>query len=100
MPVRVDDPPVDMSNSHTITSRSGGGVMYGISEEPAPPNPTGGPLELQARCYTDPAHRRGGAHPILLQPDWSVDTGHDLEAERFTVAFGGYLSCLHLEATV
>lgn len=70
--------------------------MYGIDDAELPPNPAGGPLELKVRCYVDPEHNRPRTHPILLLPDWSVDTGHDLEAERFSVAFGGYLSCLSL----
>lgn len=64
------------------------------------PHPAGQVLELPIRCYVDPEHKRLRTHPILLHPDWTVDTGHDLEAERFTVAFGGYLSCLALADAV
>lgn len=74
--------------------------MYGIESQSAMPDPSGATLTAEVRCYTDPSHRGGRTHPILLHPNWSVDTGHDLEAERFTVAFGGYLSCLDLEAKV
>lgn len=64
------------------------------------PHPTEGELQLPVRCYTDPAHKTHRSHPILLHADWSVDTGHDLEAERFTVAFGGYLSCFEISQRV
>jgi hypothetical protein len=33
---------------------------------------------------------------VTIGADWSVDTGHDLDAERVAVAFGGYSSCLEL----
>ncbi len=62
----------------------------------AMPCPSGRPLHLTISCYVDPAHKRPRKHPILLHPDWSVDTGHDLDSERVSVAFGGYLSCLDL----
>ncbi len=60
------------------------------------PDPTGQPLVLTVTCSTDPRRVGHRTHPIVLHADWSVDTGHDLEAERFTVAFGGFLSCLDL----
>lgn len=63
---------------------------------PAAPDPTDADLTVDVRCYTDPTHSGGRTHPIVLHADWSVDTGHDLDAERFSVAFGGYLSCLDL----
>jgi len=71
-----------------------------MNDEQVPPHPSGGSLELQIRCYVDPKHVRARTHPIVLHPDWSVDTGHDLETERFSVAFGGYLSCLALHDKV
>ncbi|WP_460845872.1 hypothetical protein [Nocardioides ultimimeridianus] len=39
---------------------------------------------------------RGKQHPITINPDWSVQTPHDLAAERVAMAFGGYLSCVEL----
>lgn len=60
------------------------------------PHPEGTDLHLRTRCFVDASHRRPRTHPIVLHPDWSVDTGHDLESERIAVAFGGYLSCLDL----
>lgn len=63
-------------------------------------DPSGGVLEIAIRCHTDPDHKRPRTHPIFIHPDWTVDTGHDLEAERFAVAFGGYLSCLALPDAV
>jgi hypothetical protein len=69
---------------------------------PAPevlaPAPSGGPLVVQMRCWTS---QRSGApctrHEVVVHPDWSVTTPHDLAAERLAVAFGGFLSCLELE---
>lgn len=52
-----------------------------MNDEQVPPHPCGGSLELQIRCYVDPEHKRARTHPIVLHPDWSVDTGHDLEAQ-------------------
>lgn len=65
-----------------------------------PPHPTEGQLQLPVRCYTDPTHKTHRVHSILLRADWAVDTGHDLEAERFTMAFGGYLSCFEVAERV
>jgi hypothetical protein len=76
--------------------RNGVRQVIDLGAEQLAPNARGGDLTLDVRCHVDPQHKRPRTHPILLHPDWSVDTGHDLEAERFTVAFGGYLSCLDL----
>lgn len=65
-----------------------------------PPHPSEGQLQLSVRCYTDPAHKAHRSHVIVIGTDWSVDTGHDLEAERFTLAFGGYLSCFEIAERV
>jgi len=35
-------------------------------------------------------------HEVVIHPDWSVATPHDLAAERIAVALGGHLSCLDL----
>jgi hypothetical protein len=35
-------------------------------------------------------------HDVVIHPDWSVSTPHDLETERVAAAFGGFLSCLEL----
>ena len=60
----------------------------------APPSPDGA-LVTDVLCRTA---REGLAvsHPITINADWSVTTGHDLEAERIAVAFGAYNSCIDL----
>jgi hypothetical protein len=35
-------------------------------------------------------------HEVTLAADWSLDTPHDLPAERLGAALGGFCSCLHL----
>jgi hypothetical protein len=50
---------------------------------------------VQVSCRT----RRGSGgrrHDVVLGPDWSVTTPHDLASERIGAALGGYLSCLDL----
>lgn len=63
------------------------------------PSPNGEPLELLLRCWTSKA---AGAktvrHRVMINPDWSVDVPHDLDAEKLAQAFGGWLSCLELES--
>ena len=59
------------------------------------PAPDGAPLTVPVSCRT----RRGAGgrrHDVVIHPDWSVTTPHDLDAERVGVALGGYLSCLEL----
>ena len=73
-----------------------GGAEVNLEGPAATPSPSGEPLALTISCYVDPAHKRPRKHAILLHPDWSVDTGHDLDSERLAVAFGGHLSCLDL----
>lgn len=56
----------------------------------------GDPLTFDVECLTSRAARRGASHPVTLHPDGSLETPHDLAAERVAVAFGGYCSCLEL----
>ena len=59
------------------------------------PAPDGGSLTVSVSCRT----RRGPGgrkHDVVIGPDWSVTTPHDLATERIGVALGGYLSCLEL----
>ncbi|HNI70521.1 MAG TPA: hypothetical protein PLO27_04315 [Marmoricola sp.] len=58
--------------------------------------PLPAPVETVVECRTNPRERSKARHPITIHPDWSVDTPHDLAAERVAVAFGGYCSCLDL----
>ena len=62
--------------------------------ELAPPSP-GGALVTAVLCRTEP-EGPAVSHPVTIDADWSVTTGHDLEAERVAVAFGGHNSCLDL----
>ncbi len=59
------------------------------------PAPEGGALTVSVSCRTRRG-RGGRSHDVVIGPDWSVTTPHDLAAERIGVALGGYLSCLDL----
>lgn len=59
------------------------------------PAPDGASLTVSVRCRTRRASG-GRKHDVVIGPDWSVSTPHDLEAERIGAALGGYLSCLDL----
>lgn len=39
---------------------------------------------------------KSGRHPVTVRPDWSVETGHDLELERIAAAFGSRTACVDL----
>ncbi len=56
----------------------------------------GGSWTFTVECRTREPARRGRRHPVVVHPDGSVDTPHDLAAERVAVALGGYLSCVEL----
>ena len=77
------------------------GTVGGLDETDAVtqslgPAPDGGPLEMRVECRTSRTASRGKQHSIVIEPDWTVRTPHDLEAERVAVAFGGFTSCLEL----
>ena len=55
------------------------------------------PLKLRVPCRAAPG-ARSSAHEVVIEPDWSVHTGHDADLERIAAAFGGGVSCLHLLA--
>lgn len=59
------------------------------------PAPHGRGLVLTVDCSTTPGSP-GSEHLLVIHPDWSVDTGHDLESERIAVALGGHSSCVAL----
>lgn len=54
------------------------------------------PLTFDVDCLTSRTARRGARHRVTLHPDGTLETPHDLAAERVAVAFGGYCSCLEL----
>ena len=60
----------------------------------AGPAPGGRSLSTLVECRTSRSSVRGEPHRVSIAPDWSVQTPHDLDAERVGVAFGGYASCL------
>lgn len=60
------------------------------------PAPWNGDLTLDVECRLSRSATRGSAHPIVIHEDWTVDTPHDLEAERVARALGGYCSCVDL----
>ena len=67
--------------------------------DPAPttgPAPGGRALTATVECRTSRSAIGGEPHRVIIRPDWSVQTPHDLDAERVAVAFGGYASCLEL----
>jgi hypothetical protein len=68
-----------------------------LTTSPFAPTPDGTPLSVRVACRTTsdggvPAAR----HVITIHPDWSVDTGHDLAAERVAVGLGGHCTCVSL----
>lgn len=66
----------------------------------AGPAPGGEALVVQVECRTTRSATRGRRHPVTIRPDWSVDTPHDLAAERVAAALGAYCSCLELVDSV
>lgn len=60
------------------------------------PTPDGRALHTTVECRTSRSAIYGEPHKVVIRPDWSVQTPHDLDAERVAVAFGGYTSCLEL----
>lgn len=64
------------------------------------PTPTGRPLTVEVACRTERSTQFAPAgarlHPVTVFADWSVETGHDLDAERVAVALGGTCTCIDL----
>lgn len=56
----------------------------------------GCPLTFDVECLTDRRASRGATHPMTVRGDGSVESPHDMDAERVAVALGGYSSCLEL----
>ena len=61
---------------------------------PIVPAPLGRELDLTIECTSDPYERFGTQHRVIIHPDWTVETPHDLEAERIARSFGGWSTCL------
>jgi hypothetical protein len=61
-----------------------------------PATPDGAELVLEVSCPSG----IDGRHEVNLAPDWSMQTPHDLVAERVVAAFGGSSPCLKLEQSI
>lgn len=77
---------------------SGGrAIAWSITGGPRPlPTPDGSTLVLEISCPSGD----DGRHDVVLQPDWSMESPHDLTAERVLAAFGGSSPCLRLEQAI
>lgn len=65
------------------------------------PAPGGQNLTLVISCTSHPRELEGRTHEVVIHPDWTVTTVHDLESERLARALGAWSSCLHFaESTV
>ncbi len=53
------------------------------------------PWTVTVPCRPSPGARTG-RHPVVIAPDWSIETGHDEDLERIAVALGSGVSCLPL----
>jgi len=62
-------------------------------ETPAPP---GQSLALSVECASQPGVVGTERHRVVIREDWSVETQHDLDAERVGRSMGGWCGCLHL----
>lgn len=51
-------------------------------------------FRFEVTCRT--GQGRGVRHEVVVAPDWSVGTGHDVEAERIAAAFGSSVTCLNV----
>lgn len=67
-----------------------------IDDPPTPVTPDHRDLDVTVRCYASRTSREYATHPVTVHPDGSVDTPHDLDAERIATALGAYSSCLEL----
>lgn len=75
---------------------AGGAAVANDSVPPTGPAPGGRALTATVECRTSRSAIHGEPHGIIIRPDWSVQTPHDLDAERVAVALGGYASCVEL----
>ena len=60
------------------------------------PMPDGSDLVFEVECRPSRTALSGPRHEVMVRADWSVETPHDLDAERIAAAFGGYTSCLEI----
>lgn len=64
------------------------------------PAPNNQALVVQIECTSHPINRIGETHEIVIHPDWSVSTMHDLESERVSRSLGAWSSCLHFAESI
>ena len=74
-------------------------MRHDIGTRELPRAPRGGVLSLEVECLTGRQAAHGTKHLMTIGADGSVETPHDLAAERVAVAFGGYSSCLEIVDT-
>ena len=70
--------------------------MVGEQDGAIGPTPDGSDLVFEVECRPSRTALAGPRHEVRVRADWSVETPHDLDAERVAAAFGGYTSCLEL----
>lgn len=58
------------------------------------------PITFTLECRTSRSTPSGVLHEVTLEPGWQLRTPHDLDAEGVAAAFGGYTSCLELDAAL
>jgi len=56
--------------------------------------PSSSAVQISVACGGKPG--RAGRHPVVIRPDWTAETGHDLELERIAAAFGSTIACIDL----
>lgn len=95
----------------TVVERAGGPVPATLGHEPtgtspeavrADPEPWNahhdpGPLDLPVTTSypcRPVGESRAHRHPVIVQADWTLVTGHDEGLERIAAAFGGRVTCL------
>ncbi|MFT4188900.1 MAG: hypothetical protein QM621_10000 [Aeromicrobium sp.] len=54
------------------------------------------PLVFEVPCTTSAQAEPGPPHRVVVEPDGTVTTPHDADAERAAAALGGYRSCVDL----
>lgn len=59
------------------------------------PAPDGQSLVVDLECWVS-SDGPSVVHPVVIGPDWSIETGHDLDLERIARSLGGHSSCLDL----
>ena len=64
------------------------------------PAPDGNALRMTIACTALPTDSDGPLHDVLIHPDWTVTTVHDLETERIARGLGAWSACLHFAESI